>query len=374
MKSGGILLFLAAPFALAIGCSSSNNTAPGGGTNVCSAPPAVDGANLLKECSSCVSSGACQASAPLDACCTWVAQAHDPLVDGIGLHRYSTSDPNAKPDLSCLAQPAMFPADGGTPPTVTLTGYVWLFSSGQDSAGVKVEVFKEKNPNTDGAIGDPVGMPYVTSTMDKADPIDTSWNSKCSGGCSFRQYTIMNVPTDTPLIIKTSDGGSGSWATLYDYNIYFPSSAAQSGTATYDATAVAGADLSTVAGTVGQTVQPSAGLLAGEVHDCKDIRLGGATVGTTVTTVSQVLYFTSDEGNPLPTQAAYDTSDLGLFGALNLPTGQPVRVTATAQCPPGAPSSVCNPGDNVMLGTYVVQLYPGAVTAISLRGRRPWQQ
>lgn len=369
MKSGGILLFLAAPVALAIGCGSSNNTAPGAGGNICSAPPAVDGANLLKECSSCVSSGSCQAGAPLDACCTWVAQARDPLADGIGLHRYSTSNPNAKPDLSCLAQPATL----GTPQMVTLTGYVWLFSSGLDSQGVKIEVFKEKNPNTDGTIGDPVGTPYTTSAMDMTDSIDTSWNSKCSGGCSFRQYTIKNVPTETPLIIKTSDGGSGNWATLYDYNIYFPNSAVQNGTVTYDATAVAGMDLGTVAGTVGQTVQPNAGLLAGEVHDCKDIRLGGATVGTTATNFSQILYFTSDEGNPLPTNGASDTSDLGLFGSLNLPTGQPVRVTATAQCPAGTPSSVCKPGDDVMLGTYVVQLYPGAVTAISLRGRRPWQ-
>jgi hypothetical protein len=144
-------------------------------------------------------------------------------------------------------------------------------------------------------------------------------------------------------------------------------------TVTYDATAVAGPDLSTVAGTVGQTIESNMGLLAGEVHDCSDLRLGGATVGTTVTTATQVLYFTSDEGNPLPTQAASDTSDLSLFGALNLPTGQPIRVTATGQCPATAPMSVCSPGNNVMLGTYVVQVYPGAVTAISLRGRRPWQ-
>jgi hypothetical protein len=370
MTSGGFLLLIAAPFSLAVGCGSSNGTAPGGGGgNACAAPPAVDGANLLAECSSCTSTGSCQPSAPLDACCTWVPESPDPLADGIGLHRYSTSDPNAKPDLSCLAQPATL----GTPQMVTLTGYVWLFSSGLDSTGVKVEVYTEKNPNTDGTLGDLVGADTTDSTR-PTYPGDTSWNSKCTPMCSFRQYTIKNVPTETPLVIKTSDGGSGSWATLYDYDIYFPTSAVQSDTVAYDATAVAGADLSTVAGTVGETIQPNAGLLAGEVHDCKDIRLGGATVGTTVTTGNQVLYFTSDEGNPLPTNSASDTSDLGLFGALNLPTGQPVRITATGQCPAGAPSSVCRPGDNVMLGTYVVQLYPGAVTAISLRGRRPWQR
>jgi hypothetical protein len=50
-----------------------------------------------------------------------------------------------------------------------------------------------------------------------------------------------------------------------------------------------------------------------------------------------------------------------------------LAVTATAQYKANAPATVCTPGNNVMLGAYVVQVFPASVTTNSLRGRRPWQ-
>jgi len=342
-----------------------------GGSSGCGNGAAV-AATGLQQCTTCSAPAvSCTPSESLDACCTWLAAPKDALADGTGLHRYSTPDPNAQPDLSCLAGGTSL----GTPQMVTLTGYVWLFSSGQDSANVKVDVFTENTPQTpDGSIGaTPVGS-YTTTSSDPVDPTDSSWNLKCNGGCSYRQYTIQNVPTETPLVIRTSDGGSGNlWATLYDYNIYFKSSDVTGGQVKYDATAVAGPDLSTVAGTVGQTVQAGMGLLAGEVHDCSDVRLFGATVETSQAHQGPMFYFTDDESSPLPSLGAADTSHLGLFGALNLAPGKPIRVTSVGQCPASAPSGVCSAGSTVMLGTYVVQVYAGAVTAVALRGRRPWQ-
>jgi hypothetical protein len=108
------------------------------------------------------------------------------------------------------------------------------------------------------------------------------------------------------------------------------------------------------------------GLLAGEVHDCSDIRQFGATVETTESHQGPLLYFTEDESNPLPTFSAHDTSHLGLYGALNMQPNTPFRVTAVGEDP-------ASPGQFLMLGTYVVQVYPDAVTALVLRGRRPWQ-
>jgi hypothetical protein len=261
---------------------------------------------------------------------------------------------------------------------VTLTGYVWLFSSGQDSQGVQVDVYTENTPTTpNGSISTTSLGTYTTTMSDPIDPVDTTWNSKCPNGCSYRQYTIPNIPTETPLVIRTSDAGSMQWATLYDYNIYFPNSQVTNGDAggppevSYDATAVAGPDLNTVAGTVGLTIESGMGLLAGEVHDCSDIRLSGATVesapgGSSQSHEGPMFYFTTDESNPLPSLEAGDTSDLSLFGALNLQPGSPLRITAVGQDPTKA-------GQFLMLGTYVVQVYPGAVTAVALRGRRPWQ-
>lgn len=358
-----------------VACSSSNHIAADGGSTLgsCSPPPTVEDTNLTS-CKSCTASASCTPQAPLEGCCTWVGEPAKTLARATTLHRYSASgDPTV--DLSCNANPGML----GTPQMVTLTGYVWLFSSGQDSAGVKVEVFQEANPTTPtGALGTKVGE-YTTTSTDAVYPGDTSWNTKCnSPGCSFRQYTIKNVPTETPLIIKTSDGSGGSqWVTVYDYNIYFSNSKVGTGsdggapTASYDATAAASGDPETVANTLGRTWSSSTdGLLAGEVHDCGDVRLAGATVGSTVAPDSPgIFYFTSDEGDPLPDTSqgsAGVTSILGLFGGINVPAGKPIRVTAMGKDP--ADSSKF-----VMLGTYVVQAYAGAVTAVSLRGRRPWQ-
>jgi hypothetical protein len=337
-------------------------------TTSCANAPVVEDTNL-QQCNGCMTTSSCTAQEPLNACCTWVAAPHDPLADGVNLHRYSTTNVNAKPDLSCLTNPGTL----GTPQMVTLTGYVWLFSSGVDSSNVEVSVFTENTPTTpDGSISNsPISMPYTTSMMDPIDPVDTTWNSECPNGCSYRQYTIQNVPTETPLVIRTSDGGMMQWATLYDYNVYIPNSGVMNGSFSYDATAVAGPDLATVAGTVGLTIENGLGLLAGEVHDCSDIRLSGATVETAPGGSSQshqgpMFYFTTDESNPLPSLEAGDTSDLSLFGAMNLQPGMPIRVTAVGQDP-------MNAGQFLMLGTYVVQMYPGAVTAVALRGRRPWQ-
>jgi hypothetical protein len=206
-------------------------------------------------------------------------------------------------------------------------------------------------------------------------------------GCNLRAYHIANVPTYTPLIMKTSDAtGSGLWADLYDYNVYIldPTTFGTSdpnckaGTTVgmteiqpppcYNASAVASTDINSVAAAaLGTSINPSEGVLAGEVHDCGDIRLSGATVDTDQPHQGPMFYFSSDESNPLPDleRQASDqgTSVLGLFGALNLATGTPTRVSATG---------FVN-GQLTLLGTYVVQLYPGAVTALSLRGRRPFQ-
>ena len=374
MRKGGFVVFVIASTVVAgagasAGCSSSNSikASQDGGTTsglACGSAPTVENTSLMQCPATCSNAAACQNSEPLSACCTWVAPPRDALAVGSGLHRYSAPSASTPPNLGCLATaPAR-----GTPMTgITLTGYVWLFANGVDSQGVKVEIFEENHPDTpDGSIAaTPVGS-YTTSTMDEADPTDTTWNSKCPNGCQYRKYTITGIQTETPYVIRTSDAGSNGWATLYDYNVYFPSSAVQNGQVTYDATAVAGPDLATVAGTVGQSITPGLGLLAGEVHDCSDVRLFGATVETDQKHQGPMFYFTEDEGDPLPSLQAGDTSHLGLFGALNMQPGQPIRVTAVGKDP-------ASEGQFSMLGTYVVQVYPGAVTAIALRGRRPWQ-
>ncbi len=363
------------------GCSSHNTTQPlpqdgGGGDSgggSCSSPPML--ADSFTGCSSCTFSSsanpaACAAPRTVNACCAWVTPPTTELSRGTNLHYFSSSDPTV--DLGCLTNPA----PKGTPMMVTLNGYVKLFANGNDSAGVKIEIFQE---GTGGALGPLVGTAQVTQMSDSYLMPKPTWSTKCpSDGCTLRRFTYPNVPTETPLIIKTSDANNaGYWADLYDYNVYIANSPLPgTGDPTcvdqmnnpappcYNPTTVASTDINAVSATVGvATISPGMGLLAGEVHDCGDVRLAGATVDTDQAHGLAMFYFNQDESDPLPDTQATATSPLGLFGTLNMAAGVPTRISATG----------IYHGQLTLIGTYTVQLFPGAVTALSLRGRRPFQ-
>jgi hypothetical protein len=346
--------------ALASACGSNAGAVPtegdsGADGGMCTPPTLAD--DNYSGCATCTfsstatpdsCSAAASASRPVDACCAWVAT---PPTSGVarasGLHYNSSSDPTV--DLGCLT----------TPPTaqpstmVTLTGYVKIFGGGeQDSAGVKIEIFQE-SPNHDGSLGPSVGT--YTTTMSDPPYID-SWQTTCSPSCNLR-----------------------TWADLYDYNIYISDptmfgtddpncmvggAAPNTTPPCYNVNAVPSTEINAVAASaIGTSINPSQGVLAGEVHDCGDIRLSGATVDTDQPHEAQMFYFNTDESDPLPDLEAAATSDLSLFGAININAGVPTRLSATGYYN----------GQLTLLGTYVVQMFPGAVTALSFRGRRPYQ-
>jgi hypothetical protein len=390
--SGNLLAGLVACGAVLVasstGCSSSSTpvTHTDAGTkgdspsgNGCTTPADDDYAG----CNTCTfASGAtptmCSQARSVNACCDWVQAplASTTLVRAVGLHDYSSTDPTI--DFTCLGTPPV----AGAVHTTTLTGYVKIFSSGTDTAGVNVQVF---NVNTStGALGAMIGS--TTTTTSSPSEMNTWLNACTSMPCTFRQYTIEGVPTETPLVIETSDAGMNLWSTLYDYNIYFSDTStcvpgggpcvSAAGTAdgggwttNYDVTTVAPADISTAANAaMGAMADPTKGVLAGEVHDCGDIRVSGANVDTDQAHLGPMFYFGTNEADPLPdsSRATSDegTSDLGLFGALDMPVGVPIRVSAIGNVN----------GQDTLLGTNVVQAFAGpAVTAISLRGRRPYQ-
>jgi hypothetical protein len=353
----------------AAACSSSNSTPTlvEGGTSsggTCEGAPVLGKADYCKSCtiSPSASPNSCRAPRTVDACCTFVQPPSQELARGTGLVRSSSTDPTLQ--LGCLDDPGSL----GTSKTITLKGYVRLFSSGSDSAGVKIEIFKE---GENGALGAAVGTPVSTTKESPALDPKPTYLKKCpDGGCTYRAFTYVGVPTETPLIIKTSDAAGGEqWAAFYDYNVFFANSAVGAGDVIedYQPAAVAATDINTVASAAGGfTVKQDKGLLAGEVHDCGDVRVSGATVDTDVAHEGDMFYFGENEADPLPdkSRGALGTSKLGLFGTLNLATGQPIRVSALGK----------QNGQTVLLGTHIVQTFPGAVTALSFRGRRPWQK
>jgi hypothetical protein len=368
MKHVRTLLAFGSFAAAVLACSSTNTTvAPDGGTSSsggggsCDAPVTVEKDAYCDTCSPSAGAvpAACKAPRTVNACCTWVQPPSQALVRGTGLNRYSTNDPTI--DLACLDAPAA----QGTSQTITLKGHVRLFSSGEDSKGAKIEIFKQ---NEDGSLGDLVGS-SVTSSDDNATIKTETFLKKCpDGGCRFRAYEYPGVPTETRLVVKTSDaGGNGQWAELYDYDIYFPSADVKDGVVEYEPSVVAATDINTVASAAGGfTVKQDKGLLAGEVHDCADVRLAGATVDIDAAHEADMFYFGENESDPLPdkSRSSLGTSKLGLFGTLNVTTGVPIRISAVGK-----------QGDQtILLGTTIVRTFPGAVTALRLRGRRPWQK
>lgn len=351
--------FVFATFVFACGTSSTTPPPKDGGTSDASTIAAKS-----DWCSkSCTSTGmACAGSKPVTACCVCTPTPNAELVRATGLAYFSAPNNDPMLDLGCLDTPKM----QGTPQMITMTGFVKLFSTGDDSANVKIEIFKE---GANGALGDAVGTAVTTSPNDPIQMPKPMVLTSCpTDGCSYRQYNYPNVPTETPLIVKTSGGnGSMKWGTLYDYNVYIFNDAVKGGMASWDITAVAATDPQTAAGAAGGvTIKADRGMVAGEIHDCADVRLGNAFVNTDVAAQTDMFYFGENEANPIPdtTRGNKGTSKLGLFGAFNYPAGVPIRISATG----------LYKGQVTFLGTHVVQAYPGAVTALALRGRRPWQK
>lgn len=355
-------------------CSSTPKPPSDGGTNTgCSADLAVGWTNyalcapgvggaLGTSCPPVTPATTCIDTKPIAACCAWVQDPKDELARApSSLHYYGAPLGQTAVDLSCVDTPAT----AGTPQTVTLTGYLKVFvGADNDSAGVKVEVYQE---GKEGALGALVGTAVTT---DNTSPSRTNdWLNGCpTNGCTERQFVYAGIPTETPLIIHTSDAlGQGKWYPFYDYNVYFSNASVNAGGVTYDTTAVGTTDPATVTATLGTSVSPTKGLLAGEVHDCGDVRVSGATVNTDYRGETDIFYFDTPESNPLPnlgrTPTGQGTSEIGLFGALNYQPGVPIHVSAV-----GLVS-----GQRKLVGEYTVQVFAGSVTAMAIRGRRPYQ-
>jgi hypothetical protein len=99
----------------------------------------------------------------------------------------------------------------------------------------------------------------------------------------------------------------------------------------------------------------------GEVHDCGDVRLANAIVNVDSPHLGMA-YFSADESHPRPVVNAPGTFPLGRYAALDIAPG-PAAVAAMGQL--GKKSYT--------LGFYRAQVFPDALTLVTLRGLRPFQ-
>lgn len=286
-------------------------------------------------------------------------------------------------DRSCFdaASPALAPLDKANSKLVNMRGRVKIFANGPDSKGVKVEVYKE---GVDGALGELVGTGQSVSDGTLDAPTATFADGGAAGveneeikvqGQVERQIRKLypfeikgTIPTETPLIVRTSGlTATAGWLPLYDYNIVARNSALVGTGANvafaFNVRALGNDDyVSILKAAYNRLPDPGQSAIAGEVHDCGDVRIQFATVGVAPSAGLGLFYMTDIEDNPLPQSSLKSTAGMGLYaaGALN-----PGKYTVASLAKVG--------GTTVSLGTYTVQTFPDAVTAVSFRGLRPWQ-
>lgn len=261
------------------------------------------------------------------------------------------------PQISCF-DPASFPDKPGTPATVTMKGTAVIFSHGCSSSDLKIEVYTvARGGANDGDLGSLIGTPVVT-------PSDCSVNGVASDEetCDPKRYECTfeypGVPSETELVVKTS---GDQYASLYDYNIFIRNADVKAGVWTHDVRALAADDYGVISqAAIGAPITPGNGAIAGEVHDCGDVRIQNAVVETN-SFRKALTYFGDDEAHPLPDLSGAGTSTLGLYSALDLSPG-PASIGAMGKTADGK---------YVGLGFLRVRIFPDSVTTVTFRGMNP---
>jgi hypothetical protein len=350
-----LALRLGALAALAAGTSCSNTTGSTSGTPTGSC-------DTLKE----AQDSAFCAGDPTTTDCSLVTPAYTEQVCGVPIEapqtaiarspdvmQYAGSGP---PQLSCFT-PAGYPQKPGTPQTVTVSGVAQIFSHGLESSGVTIEFHTVVHGGSDdGNIGPLVGTAVTTPAS-----CDATNAVMVTSGCGQRfecRYAYPGVPTETDLVVKTY---GDNWAPLYDYNHFIQNSAVAAGMWTYNVQSLENSDYELIAqAAVGQPIPAGHGAVAGEVHDCGNVRLQNAVVNLSVEK-GALVYFGDNEENPLPDQSRTGTSTLGLYAAVDVAPG-PVTVAAVGQYG----------GQITTLGYYRAYVFPNAVTAVTFDGVPPF--
>lgn len=361
-------LFAAGLASLLAACSSDDGGAGGasaacvGGKRASSALTAVDSSEFC---------AADEASLDAEYPCTYTLQccgvalkaAAVELARSPNVEEYSGS---GAPQVACFSA-AGYPDKPGTSSKVTVEGIAKLFSHGCESHDLKIEYWTVKR--TGGADdGEPdalVGTAVTTPTScEGANGVESTKNDpdKCSTATEkpwHCKYTYADVPSETELLIKTS---GGSYQALYEYNVFIPNADVKNGTFTKDVRALVKDDYNTIAQVaLGSSITPTHGAVAGEVHDCGDVRLLNAVVDIDADK-KQLVYFSNDEDHPLPDQTADSTGVLGLYAAIDVKPG-PVTVAAVGLV-----------GDKpTAVGFFNARVFPDSVTSVTFRGLRPFQ-
>ena len=281
-------------------------------------------------------------------------------------------------DLSCY-KPEGYPTQQD-PQTVTVHGVVDVYATGPDSSNITVEIYAENEDATlGGLLGSTVSVDACADHEDELPvPHEVGEEEEfCPGICrelkpdtedcrKLAYYAIEGIPTNTALIVKTS-GSEATWKNMYSYNIWFFDDEIEEGKVYYKSRVLSMDDWRSIPVAAGDTSGVASGksAVAGEIHDCGDVRLYYVTAATNPV-AGTFTYFNGVEEKLYPdvSRADYGTNLDGLYAAVEMDAGATAFVTAVAKIE----------GEGyVSLGWRKVHTFPDSLTSVSLRGTRPDQ-
>jgi hypothetical protein len=335
------------------------------------------------------------------------------------------------PNLACLSGAAPKPPAG--PATVTLAGFVDVFSSGPDANNIKIEIFDEaellKAVDADKQAGklktkyfpsltplgsDTVKLNWTDQTKLPVDPVrgparacpedyklklpcivpplecgpskqkcdlkgdEYCHNDKCIARLRWEtRFQIKGIPTNKFLVIRSTGVNGfddGTWGVMAQFDIYLRADAPTCKTGQFnhcintkgeyelEVNALSKADYTIIPVTAGLAsgIPEGNGGIAGEVHDCNDIKLSSFHVGTRPTP-TVLAYFNGNPVKTVPDLNQRDGTNIdGLFSALDISPGL-VDVTAAGLVG----------GKVVTAGKLDVAVLPDTVTVVTFEGRKP---
>jgi hypothetical protein len=283
------------------------------------------------------------------------------------------------PDVSCFDQ-ATPPTPIGTSKTVKMKGWVKIFANGPDSKNVKVEIYEEEVDSAGmptGKLGKLVGTATsnasVAACPEPYDPTKfpcSKTEKKMKSGVESTRvlypYELdVPVPTEKPLVAKTSESiTDGGWFPLYDWNVAARNDKlTAAGEFEFDVRALGNDDYASILkAAYSRPPQGGESAIAGEVHDCGDVRVSNATVQVNPKSRLLMFYLSEVEDDPLPDSSRTATGKLGLYAVGGLKPGVS-QVSAAGLLG----------GQVVTLGSYKISTFADSVSVYTFRGLRPWQ-
>ncbi len=311
-------------------------------------------------------------------------------VEGLDIAKPAVDDVAQRKDgqpvaLGCIGNPEVLSQSA----TARLQGCIQVFGTGGAAKpGIKVAVFADDQDarNDTPAFGEvTIGVQQEASSLD-CQGADADSAACLSLGCEKKgAYVIEDVPLHVPLTIKVYHPTDNTiidtytFGTVLDYGgdaTFDPAT----NTATYEANLIYDSTYESIPTLAGRIIQGrevigdgvGRGVIAGEIHDCDDVIIQGASVTSDqLDAQTKVTYFNGDDSNPLPLLDRTTTNTDGLYVIINATTdpGHDIHtIGAGILDPTCAGSADCQ---CVGLSSRTVHVYPDSVSIVTLRGDLP---